>query len=191
MTTGLTLLVLRFAFLAVLWLFVFVIVFALRSDLFGQRVRTIPTDPKNAASGPSTPPVPAGAAAATAAQQGDPSAFTEMISATSTPSAGTTAPATDVATRLVITEGAREGMEMPLGRGPITIGRSSESNVVIRDDYTSTHHARLDLRPEGWVITDLESTNGTFVGGQKVTAPITVAERTPITIGTTTFELRR
>lgn len=62
MTTGLTLLVLRFAFLAVLWLFVFVIVFALRSDLFGQRVRTIPTDPKSAPSGPSTPTVPAAAA---------------------------------------------------------------------------------------------------------------------------------
>ena len=96
-----------------------------------------------------------------------------------------------VATRLVITEGSREGMEMPLGGGPITIGRSSESNVVIRDDYTSTHHARLDLRGEGWVLSDLESTNGTFVDGQKVTAPVHVAERTPITIGTTTFELRR
>ena len=60
MTTGLTLLVLRFAFLAVLWLFVFVIVFALRSDLFGQRVRTIPTDPKGAPSGPTTPTIPAG-----------------------------------------------------------------------------------------------------------------------------------
>ena len=55
MTTGLTLLVLRFAFLAVLWLFVFVIVFALRSDLFGQRVRTIPTDPKSAPVRPDDP----------------------------------------------------------------------------------------------------------------------------------------
>ena len=35
MTSALTLLVLHFGFLAVLWLFVFVIVFALRSDLFG------------------------------------------------------------------------------------------------------------------------------------------------------------
>ena len=80
---------------------------------------------------------------------------------------------------------------MPLGRGPITVGRSSESNVVIRDDYTSTNHARLELQSSGWVVIDLESTNGTFVDGQKVTAPVTVAERTPITIGTTTFELRR
>ncbi|KTR09103.1 FHA domain-containing protein FhaB/FipA [Curtobacterium luteum] len=181
MTTGLTLLVLRFAFLAVLWLFVFVIVFALRSDLFGQRVRTIPTDPKAAPSGPTTPSVPSAAMTAPASA----GAFTELIDQ------GGTASNTAVATRLVITEGSREGMEMPLGGGPITIGRSSESNVVIRDDYTSTNHARLDLRAEGWVVTDLESTNGTFVNGQKVTSPVLVAEGTPITIGTTTFELRR
>jgi hypothetical protein len=190
MTTGLTLLVLRFAFLAVLWLFVFVIVFALRSDLFGQRVRTIPTDPKAGASSPTTPTAPAAAAPAAAA----PGAFTELIGQPSGPTpqqSGATQPAAGVATRLVITEGSREGMEMPLGGGPITIGRSSESNVVIRDDYTSTHHARLDLRGEGWVLSDLESTNGTFVNGQKVTGPVTIAERTPITIGTTTFELRR
>ncbi|MFJ6171828.1 FHA domain-containing protein [Curtobacterium sp. NPDC092190] len=189
MTTGLTLLVLRFAFLAVLWLFVFVIVFALRSDLFGQRVRTIPTDPKAGASAPTTPTVPATAAPAAAA----PGAFTELIGQPAGPTQqqSGSAPPTGVATRLVITEGSREGMEMPLGGGPITIGRSSESNVVIRDDYTSTNHARLDLRGEGWVLSDLESTNGTFVNGQKVTGPVTIAERTPITIGTTTFELRR
>jgi len=170
MTTGLTLLVLRFAFLAVLWLFVFVIVFALRSDLFGQRVRTIPTDPKGAPSGPTTPTIPASGAAA----GGGAGSFTELIDQNR--AAGPGRAATDVATRLVITEGAREGMEMPLGRGPITVGRSSESNVVIRDDYTSTNHARLELQSSGWVVIDLEST---------------VAERTPITIGTTTFELRR
>jgi len=185
MTTGLTLLVLRFAFLAVLWLFVFVIVFALRSDLFGQRVRTVPTDPKVGASGPTTPTVPAAAAAAPAA----PGAFTEVIGHAG--GGQQPAAASGTPTRLVITEGSREGMEMPLGGGPITIGRSSESNVVIRDDYTSTNHARLDLRADGWVLSDLESTNGTFVDGQKVTAPVTIAERTPITIGTTTFELRR
>jgi hypothetical protein len=183
MTTGLTLLVLRFAFLAVLWLFVFVIVFALRSDLFGQRVRTIPTDPKSAPSGPSTPTVPA-AAAPGAASSG---AFTDVIGQPG----GAQQSASSVPSRLVITEGAREGMEMPLGGGPITIGRSSESNVVIRDDYTSTNHARLELRADGWLLTDLESTNGTFVNGQKVSAPVTVSEGTPITIGTTTFELRR
>ena len=40
----LTLLILRLAFLAVLWAFVFAIVYALRSDLFGQKVRKLPVD---------------------------------------------------------------------------------------------------------------------------------------------------
>jgi pSer/pThr/pTyr-binding forkhead associated (FHA) protein len=185
MTSGLTLLVLRFAFLAVLWLFVFAIVFALRSDFFGQRTRAIPSDRQNVPQTPTTPAAPAGAAAAQAAAPSA-GAFTEAIL-----SGGATQTATDVATRLVITDGSRTGMEMPLGRGPITIGRASESNVVIRDDYTSTNHARLELRNDGWIITDLDSTNGTFLDGQRVTTPMLVRDGTPITIGTTTFELRR
>ena len=60
MTSELTLLALRFGFLAVLWLFVFAIVFALRSDLFGQRARKLPTDqqPGRASSAAAAPPAP-------------------------------------------------------------------------------------------------------------------------------------
>src|SRR6185437_7898083 len=58
----LTLLVLRFGFLLLLWLFVFGIVYALRTDLFGQRVRKLPESQASGAS-----PVPAGPAASPAA----------------------------------------------------------------------------------------------------------------------------
>ena len=61
MTSELTLLVLRLGFLLLLWLFVFAIVYALRSDLFGQRVRKLqPADAAPAASGngPAAPPRP-------------------------------------------------------------------------------------------------------------------------------------
>ncbi len=68
------------------------------------------------------------------------------------------------AKRLVITSGAKEGLELPLSDQPLTIGRSSESGLVIRDDYTSTHHARLMLWGDDWVIQDLDSTNGTYPG---------------------------
>jgi pSer/pThr/pTyr-binding forkhead associated (FHA) protein len=44
---------------------------------------------------------------------------------------------------------------------------------------------------ENWVIQDLDSTNGTFLDGSRVTLPTAVAAGTPVTIGTTTFELRR
>ncbi|ERK73260.1 hypothetical protein N136_00387, partial [Leifsonia aquatica ATCC 14665] len=57
----LTLLVLRFGFLLLLWLFVFGIVYALRTDLFGQRVRKLPE-----AQAAATPPSPFPASAAPA-----------------------------------------------------------------------------------------------------------------------------
>jgi hypothetical protein len=50
--TELTLLVLRVAFLALLWVFVFAVVYALRSDLFGGRVRRVPQEVASAAPAP-------------------------------------------------------------------------------------------------------------------------------------------
>jgi pSer/pThr/pTyr-binding forkhead associated (FHA) protein len=171
----LTLLLLRLAFLVLLWAFVFAIVYALRSDLFGQRARRLPAQPAAA--------FPAGPAAASAAAPAPAAAPTAHRSP---PLPGDT-----TARRLVITSGPREGIEIDLPAEQLTIGRSSESGLVIRDDYTSTHHARLMLWNDQWVIQDLDSTNGTFLDGSRVTLPTPVPLGTPVTIGTTSFELRR
>jgi hypothetical protein len=169
----LTLLILRLVFLAVLWVFVFAVVYALRSDLFGQRTRRQAAEAVSPFAG-----------AAVAVPSPDVGALTEAI-----PSARGAAPV--VARRLVITSGPKEGLEIELPSEQLAIGRSSESGLVIRDDYTSTHHARLLLWADGWVIQDLDSTNGTFLDGTRVTLPTLVPLGTPLTIGTTTFELRR
>jgi pSer/pThr/pTyr-binding forkhead associated (FHA) protein len=42
-----------------------------------------------------------------------------------------------------------------------------------------------------WVIQDLDSTNGTFLDGTRVTLPTPVPLGSTVTIGTTSFELRR
>ena len=76
--------------------------------------------------------------------------------------------------RIVITSGPKAGLELPLGTEPLTIGRSSESGLVIRDDYTSSHHARLLLWGDQWMIQDLDSTNGTWHDGVRVTAPVPI-----------------
>jgi pSer/pThr/pTyr-binding forkhead associated (FHA) protein len=169
----LTLLLLRIAFLVVLWGFVFAIVYALRSDLFGQKVRRMPA-PAGGAVAPAQAQAPARPAAAPR----------------QAPSAG--APAGSLgARRLVITSGAKEGLELDLPDEQLTIGRSNESGLVIRDDYTSTHHARLLKWPDGWVVQDLDSTNGTYLDGVRVIVPTHVPLNTPVKIGTTSFELRR
>ena len=160
----LTLFVLKIGFLLLLWVFVFVVVYALRSDLFGQKVRRLPAS-ANASAAPA--PVAAPAAARPVSNDGA------------------------VATRIVVTAGAKEGLEIPLPDELLTIGRSSESDLVIRDDYTSTHHARLIIGAGGWMIEDLDSTNGTTLAGQPVGKAQLVPLGTPVTIGTTTFELRR
>jgi pSer/pThr/pTyr-binding forkhead associated (FHA) protein len=178
--SSLTLLVLQLGFLLLMWVFVFVVIFALRSDLFGQRVRKMPP----AASAPSPGPV-AASAAAPAAPAAATSAITEPVRR-QPPLADDSTP-----NRLVITSGPREGMAIDLPDEQLTIGRSSESGLVIRDDYTSTHHARLMLWNDQWVVQDLDSTNGTFLDGVRVTLPTPVPPNVPVTIGTTTFELRR
>lgn len=172
----LTLVLLRFGFLLLLWAFVFAIVYALRSDLFGDRVRRMPE--QKAAPAPFV-------SAATA-----PAAAAPRPVASAAPITAATA-TTTTAKRLVITSGSKEGLELPLTSEPLNIGRSNESGLVIRDDYTSTHHAKLMLWGEEWMIQDLDSTNGTFLNGMRVTAPTPVPLNTPVKIGTTSFELRR
>ncbi|GGI45396.1 hypothetical protein BCL57_000943 [Agromyces flavus] len=181
----LTLLVLQLGFLLLLWVFVFAIVYALRSDLFGQRVRKLQPDAPAAA--PS--PVPAGAPRAAAA---DVPTAAVARPAPAAPPGGAGGDATaENATRLVITSGAKAGVEFPLGSDEITIGRSSDSAIIIRDDYTSTHHARLMLWNGRWMIQDLDSTNGTFLNGSRVTVPTPIPLGATVKVGATTFELRR
>lgn len=168
----LILLLLRIGFLLLMWFFVFGVVYSLRADLFGVRVRKLPVEATAGA------PVPA------------PAAVPAAKPASSRPT--TTGPATvATAKRLVITSGPKAGLELPLSADSLTIGRSSESALVIRDDYTSSHHARLMLRGDAWAIQDLDSTNGTFVAGQRVSgSPVALSLGTPIKVGATTFELR-
>lgn len=176
----LTLLLLRIGFLVVMWAFVFAVVYSLRADLFGVKVRRMPE---------------AAPAAAPAAAASRPSGGTAPVApaAAPAPSAGPKGgPATaDAVSRIVITSGPKAGIELPLGSEPLTIGRSSESALVIRDDYTSSHHARLVLWGEQWMIQDLDSTNGTWHDGARVTAPAPVKVGAPIKVGATTFELRK
>ncbi|WP_156997202.1 FHA domain-containing protein FhaB/FipA, partial [Agromyces aureus] len=111
--------------------------------------------------------------------------------ATAPVSRQTAPPAGDGPLKLVITSGQKAGTEFPLGRDEITIGRSSDSAIIIRDDYTSTHHARMMLWNGQWMLQDLDSTNGTFLNGARVTVPVQIPLGATIKVGATTFELRR
>ncbi|UQN14859.1 FHA domain-containing protein FhaB/FipA [Gulosibacter sp. ACHW.36C] len=179
MSGELTLLVLRLVFLAIMWIFIFSIIYALRSDLFGSRSRDYQRameQSRQQGTAPQPQPVPAAAPTPAAAQAPRPQ------------QAQPQGPATFE--KVVLTSGPRRGTEIKLSDQPLLIGRSPDADLRIQDDYTSTRHARLLKWNDTWMVQDLDSTNGTYVNDERVSQPVEIRRGTVVRIGTTTFELR-
>jgi hypothetical protein len=165
----LALFIVRLGFVAVLWIFVFSIISVIRADLFGQKV----VSRVAAANAPEVISAPVGNSAPIS---GAPTLVSEPTGST--------------ATKLVIIEGERTGQMVRLERREITIGRSPDSDLIVDDEYASTHHAKLILINNDWLIQDLNSTNGTYLDGSRVGTPAVVKLNTPVRVGKTVFELR-
>jgi pSer/pThr/pTyr-binding forkhead associated (FHA) protein len=175
--SDLALFLVRAGFLAVLWIFIFSILSVIRADLFGQKVVTRVAE-ANAPVVISAPVIPAA-----------------PLNNSPEPGAGMPVPepASDLAilpSKLVLTAGPRKGQELRLDRREITIGRADNADLVIKDEFASTHHAKLVLINGEWLLQDLNSTNGTFVNGKRVGTPVSVKANTPVQIGNSIFELR-
>jgi hypothetical protein len=92
---------------------------------------------------------------------------------------------------LVVTEGSLKGTTITLTQAPVLIGRAPECTLVLDDDFASGRHARLSLQQGTWMVEDLGSTNGTFLGRNRVQAPTPIEPGSPVRIGRTVLELRR
>ena len=74
-----------------------------------------------------------------------------------------------------------------LASARVTLGRESRNDITIPDINVSRSHAEISLSPQGaWVITDLGSTNGTYVNGRAV-ASQPLNEGDHIAMGSTNF----
>src|SRR5579859_7249866 len=70
----------------------------------------------------------------------------------------------------------------------LRIGRAPDNDLVVADLNVSRHHAELRKEPTGYRIVDLDSYNGTFVNGQRVTSS-PIGESDVIGIGSATYRL--
>ena len=61
-----------------------------------------------------------------------------------------------------------EARSFGLTKGKYLVGRAAGSDIQLREGSVSSRHARLDRAGGGWRLTDLQSTNGTFVNGRRI-----------------------
>lgn len=156
MNSALALQLMRFGFLALLWLFVLVSLRVIRGDLrtSGQPRIAVP------------PP---------ARRRGGRSGAPQAAPAPS---------------HLLVTAGDLMGTRITLSGSPVLIGRAPDSTLVLTDDYASNRHARISLQDGIWVVEDLGSTNGTYLGQRKLEGPVPLDPGIGVRIGKTVLELR-
>ena len=68
----------------------------------------------------------------------------------------------------IIVEEAGQTRRVELDHVPVHIGRSSEAEVVVANESASRHHARIEVSRDGFVLIDLDSSNGTFRNGDRI-----------------------
>jgi hypothetical protein len=155
MNSALALQIMRFGFLALLWLFVFGAIRVMRRDLRTAGQPRIATPPARNRRTQSHAPAP---------NRGP--------------------------SQLIVTEGSLQGTRIGLTGAPVLIGRADDSTLVLTDDYASTRHARIALQDGMWIVEDLGSTNGTYLGQRKLDGPAPLEVGVPLRIGKTVLELR-
>ncbi|MAG35532.1 MAG: hypothetical protein CL878_04705 [Dehalococcoidia bacterium] len=63
---------------------------------------------------------------------------------------------------------ARGGESLPLGQDRTLIGRVSTCDMVLHDQSVSRRHAEITREASGYIVRDIESSNGTFVNGRRL-----------------------
>ncbi len=162
----LTLMLIRFAYLAILWIFVLSAISVVRSDMFGARIDSTPRADRRAEK------------------------QAQKQAARGRPKAGRKPPR-GAPTHVAIVEGANAGETISLDNAPLLIGRGSDAAIRLDDDYVSTRHARIASSGDQWFVEDLGSTNGTYMGSHRLTQPTALQLGAAVRIGKTTLELRK
>jgi hypothetical protein len=82
--------------------------------------------------------------------------------------------------------GLRAGDEYDVGEG-VLLGRGSSSDIRLEDPFASSRHARIVRQGDVLVIEDLESTNGTYLNGDRLDGPQPLHPGDRIRIGDNEF----
>lgn len=89
---------------------------------------------------------------------------------------------------LAILDGPDAGTVVRIDKPRLTIGRSG-ADVTLNDNEASRQHALLEIRDLVITVSDLGSTNGTLVGGEKINEAVELSDKSEFQVGATTLML--
>lgn len=164
-------------FLLFLYLFIYMVVRAARLDMKVSSGRSMAVSP--AATAPVAGSVGRAGRSATAGR-------------------GTAAPAVGAlvaeagAWALVVEQSphAHEGWAFVIPPGArMVAGRAPDTDIHLPDTFVSSRHARVEARPDGVLVEDLGSTNGTFVNGTEIEGTVLMGPGDTLAVGDSTFRV--
>lgn len=150
----------------------------------GPVVELAPQPPAGPTIVPPSQPVPAQGPPARMPAPGPPSGMPPRFGAL--PDAPHLAALHQNASAVYEVPGHLRGRETISLRGVQTIGRTPDNDIVVSDVLASRRHARLSSTPQGLLLEDLDSVNGTFVNGRRVMSH-RLSENDVVTIGNSDF----
>ena len=82
----------------------------------------------------------------------------------------------------------KEGSIIPI-RSDLSIGRKDSNSIILSDQHVSGNHAKIVVRNNGLFLEDLNSTNGTYLNGKKISSRVKLNNKDEIQIGTAVFKI--
>jgi hypothetical protein len=76
-----------------------------------------------------------------------------------------------------------DGTRIPLRGAMVSLGRGRTNDWVLADESISRQHARLQRLPNGWLLIDLHSSNGTWVNDERVVVPYLLQDGDSVRLG--------
>jgi len=89
---------------------------------------------------------------------------------------------------LAILEGPDAGSVYRIDKPRVTIGRAN-ADLTLNDSEASRAHAAVEIRDALFTLTDLGSTNGTLIGGDRIDGAVELGDKSEFQVGTTTLML--
>jgi len=90
-----------------------------------------------------------------------------------------------------IMNGPEDGLEVLCEKFPFTIGRASENAVSLQCDHLiSRRHARIARSDRGFLLSDLKSTNGTFIENKRVKKTTPIESESLFRVGATLLRIK-